>query len=254
MKIFLPWLGEFGTELLRWVPRAKAEIDYKVICYEEGKDCIYPDADERHIIPRIDEYKRKCAGSLNQFEIWDEIKSVYKNRKVTYCVPSSTIGYGQFKPFAPQVPKLDFECDVAIFPRWRHNTERRNWQQWPILVEMLLAEGLNIFVCGHPDSSFDLKCNGSGNYNNPLEASIWAIKHSKIRFGLTTALTVMSLYCEKRPWIIVHESGRLSEKDRAGPNLIYFKYADIGKVGWDIKPLYSQPKRLVEEICQNIEL
>lgn len=247
MKVYLPWLGEFGNELLRWVPMVKTDRGEKVICHEAGKECLYPDATVRHVVPRIAETDRKCAGAVSQMQIWNEIRAEYGDAE--YIVPSSLYPLrSEYERFAPETKDFGFECDVAVFPRWRHNTTRKNWEAWPGFIGMLLAEGLNVFACGHPDSSFPVACWAAWDFENPLEASIWAIKHSKLRIGLTTALTVMSLYCGMKPWIIITEKGTVSHIGNEGPNTKYFDYADINDVGWRVLPLYHDPRQIVAEV------
>ena len=115
------------------------------------------------------------------------------------------------------------------------------------------ANGYSVFACGHPDSSFKLNCPCAWDYNNPLEASIWAIKHSKIRIGLMTALTVLSLYCEKRPWILTTERGMKCNIGKDAPSYNYFWFADWKKVGWRTYPFLNNYIKMIpfieEQLC-----
>jgi len=240
MKVYLPWLGEFGNELLRWVPAVRNCQEPRIACYEEGKDCLYPCADGRHIVPRVNEQDRVCSGALTQKSVWDEVKKTL-GPDHEYITPSTLMPlYPEYQHFEPLTKDFGFSCDIAVFPRWRHNTKRLNWENWPKFVSLLQATGYRVFACGHPDSSFNVDCPAAWDYDNPLEASIWAIKHSKIRIGMITALTVMSLYCGKEPWVLVNQRGMKCNTGRDAPNFAYLWFADWQGVGWRVYPYLNQ--------------
>jgi hypothetical protein len=110
-----------------------------------------------------------------------------------------------------------------------------------------------VFACGHPDSSYKINCPCAGDYDNPLEASIHAIKNSTLRIGCNTALNILSLYCGKQPWIIITEKGMSCNIGKDGVNYNYYWFADHKKVGWKVFPFYNEPERMLPFICENIE-
>lgn len=243
MRVYLPWLGEFGSELLKWVPRINADKTEKVVCFERGKECLYPTG-QPHIVERVSESDRKCSGALIQQTVFDEIRGVYGDAE--YIMPT-TIGSPGFPEgiFEPDVPEFGFKCDIVVFPRWRHNTKRLNWELWPEFVRWLQAHGYDVFAAGHPDSSFEVECRAAWDYMNPLEASVYAIKNSRLRIGMMTALAVLSLYCGKSPWIMTTENGMKCNTGKDFPNFAYFWFADWKNVGWRTYPFLNNfPKML----------
>jgi hypothetical protein len=253
IRVYLPWLGEFGTELIRWVPGIYGDPGEKIVCHEAGKASIYPSAGRRIVIPRIREKDRKSAGSINQFEIWDRLKAQFGNDK-NYVHPKSTGGQGRRKLFVPNGKRFDFETDVVLFPRKRTNGARRNWDGWEPLAEALKAEGLRVFAAGHGDSSFHLNCHAAWDYCSRyhLDASIWAIKHSKLRIGMITSLSVLSLYCGRRPWVLTTADGRLCEKCREKPNINFLKWSDHLKVGWDVFNVLGDIPEIVKKVKEEL--
>lgn len=248
MKIYLPWLGEFGSEILRYVPLVYNDGGEKIVCHEAGKDCLYPKVTERHVVPKVQERLRVCAGSLNQYEIWDEIKTTYGSTH-NYIEPTPQIGLGT-QWFVPEVGSYDFTADIVLFPRWRHKGVKKNWDGWPNLIEMLVSEGHSVFCAGAEDMSYQVNCGCAWDYDNELEASIWAIKHSQIRIGINSALTVLSLMCGTKPWLLLTERGR--QCFRGGPNNYpnwrYYEAIDHLKVGWKLLPYMDEPKKIIREV------
>lgn len=256
MKVYLPWLGEFGTELIQYVPRVYADPNPKVVCYEQGKGTMYPSYTKRIVIPRIAEKRRKSAGGLDQFNIWEKLKMQFQlGDDKEYVIPKSTGIAGQRKYFIPKGRKFDFQCDVVLFPRKRTTGRRRNWPGWSDLADALKAEGLRVFAAGHGDSSFRLNCHAAWDYcsRNQLDASIWAIKHSQLRIGMITALSVLSLYCGRRPWVLTTKDGRLCEKCREKPNINFLKWSDHLDVGWDVYNILGDVPAIVEKIKESLE-
>lgn len=253
MKVYLPWLGEFGTEMIQYVPAIYGDPDEKIVCYERGKRPVYPSATKRIEIPRIKEADRKSAGSLNQYEIWDDLKAKLGNDK-TYFSPKTTGSGRRRKYFIPEGRKFDFSADVVLFPRKRHVGARRNWLGWEDLANALKAEGFKVFAAGHGDSSFHINCHAAWDYcsKHHLDASIWGIKHSKLRIGMITALTIVSLYCGRRPWILTTEDGRVCEKCREGPNISFLRWTDHQKVGWDILNILGDIDMIVKKIKESL--
>jgi len=249
MKLYLPWVAEFGSELLKHVPMIYADKEEKIVCYEEGKDCLYPNAEHRHTIPRINESIRNTAVSLNQDEIWSAIKEQY-GPGYQYITPSTAYNIRTAQFFVPETRDYDFETDVVVFPRWRHTCVRKNWDKWPGLIEMIQAEGHRVFSGGAGDMSFKAKCPAAKDYDNELEASIWAIKHSKLRIGINSALPILSLMCGMKPWILTNEQTAHCIQNRPGDfiNWTYYYAADHLTVRWKILPYLEEPKKIIREV------
>ena len=248
MKIYLPWLGEFGTEVLRYVPLVHADQGPKLVFCEEGKEALYPEGENLRVIPKIKETERKCAGSTNQNVIWDQIKTEYGEEYV-YVHPASTIRYSTKGYFHPKpLNPYDISTDIVIFPRWRHNTKRMNWPYWEKLVDILTHSGYSVFAAGTKDMSFELNCPCAWDYDRELDASICAIENSKIRIGLITALDLICMLCGKPPWVLLTEEGMKSIIGRDVANLSYLWQTDIHDVGWKILPYWNEPYKILNEV------
>jgi len=255
MKVYLPWLGEFGNELLRWVPAIYNDPGDKIVCYEAGKECLYPRGTEFYVIPRIEATQRVCSGSLNQVELWAEIRARL-GPDHEYIEPHSTWPMAAITDefFVPETPDYGFECDVAIFPRLKKQGPFKNWEHWQYVVDELKERGLRVFACGHKDSSYDVDCPTAWDYEDSLAASIYGMIHSTVRIGPSTALTILSHYCNKSVWVLCLGEGSPAAVERTLPNFRYAKYADRGGVGIKVVPYMSEPERVVGEICTSIGL
>lgn len=248
MKIYLPWLGEFGSEILKYVPIVYKDKEEKIVCCEAGKGCLYPTATQRYEIPKVEEAVRACAGSLNQYELWDDVKTQYGS-DYEYIEPTMQVEVGS-DWFVPITKFYDFKADIVVFPRWRHTGKRKNWEGWPDLVDSLNAEGYSLFSAGASDMGYKIDCRQAGDYDNELEASIWAIKHSRIRIGINSALTVLSLMCGMKPWLILTEQGKQCFPGNSNDyvNWRYYEAIDHLKVGWKVVPYMTEPRKIVREI------
>jgi hypothetical protein len=164
-------------------------------------------------------------------------KRLYQKRK--WFVPGTIKDYG-------------FDVDVVIFPRRRHVAARKNYKMWPEIVEMLKAEGLSIFAAGHRDSSFHVDCVSAWDYENDLDATIWALKNSQIRIGRITALTVLSLLCGMKPTVMTTSWGTLAEGGRDKPNWSYLKTCDHMGVGYNVIEGSEEPFKILGGIVNEI--
>lgn len=110
-----------------------------------------------------------------------------------------------------------------------------NWDGWHELILSLQSHGLRVFAAGHRDSTEPLPCPGIWDYfeNTDLDASIHAIKNSKIRIGPTTALHLLSLMCGMPATVLTTEDGRIHPNANAKPTLSFLATADHLNVGYD---------------------
>lgn len=247
-RIYLPWLGEFGSELLKYASIAYADKGEKIVFHEEGKEAIYPNANGRVIIPKIAERHRHCAGSPLQTDIWDKIKERF-GYDYEYITPSTTPGRVPMEFFHPEpFRRYDIQADVVLFPRWRHTARHMNWPHWEYLIHALQSNGHSVFAAGTKDMSFDMYCPCAWDYDRELDATICAIEYSKIQIGLMTALQVLALMCEKSPWVILTADGMKSTRRGASPNFQYLRQADHAKVGFRVLPYWGDPQEIVKEI------
>ena len=232
--ICLPVTNEFGGELLKNVYHVNGIDGHKVVCHEKGKECLYPGADERFYVEKdatIEDIMVKYGRDLTIIPI----------DAVSYCE--------KIKPFIPEVKNYGFTTDVVVFPRNKANNGAMNWGGWKELIDKLQSNGIRVFAAGHPDySSHFNKCESAWDYDNYLEATIHAIKNSRIRIGLITGLSVLSLMCGKDVWVLTAPSGNKSLLANIGPNVGYLHWADHTKAGWRLVPHLDNINHISYEI------
>ena len=235
MKVYLPYRGEFGGELLKIVPRINGDPSPKVVCHAIFKDCLYPSAEHYNV---------------DLYETSEQIMDIL-GKDYEYIKPLGA--KYQAKWFVPESVGCFFKTDVVIFPRKKKNMAAMNWDEWGSIVQMLKAEGINVFAAGHKDYSYHLDCHSAWDHLDSLGATIHAIKNSKVRIGLITALHVLSLMCGKNCIVLTSKAGNKSIRSNAGPNLSYLKFADHLNAGWQVWPLLENPKKIVKGIICNIK-
>lgn len=254
MKAYLPFLGEFGGELLKVVPQINGAPNPKIVYCEKGKGTLYPSATKLIEIERVPESTRETFLSRNTDKIFEEIRSdasLLSSYKMIQFVDPLRVGCPA-KWFVPEAEgNYGFDCDVVLFPRKRSYRAILNWNGWEDLVIALQSEGLSVFAAGHRDSSVKLPCQGIWDFDKgtDLDVTIHAIKHSKLRIGALTALHVLSMMCGKSPIVLTTEDGRMHPKVNNKPNLSYLEYADHLNVGqevlssFDIQDIVNSVKR-----------
>ena len=245
MKIYLPYIGEFGGELLTFVPRIhglEEPADY-VYC-EEGKACLYPNVKILHEL------------KINE---GDNIKKTYKkiigiNKNTHQWIKPKQIGVAR-RFFEPKINPTKYDSgkiDVVIFPRKKTKVHGKNWNDWQAVVEKLKMNGVTIFAAGSREYSYDLNCHAAWDYDNCLEASIWAIQNSTIRIGIITALHVLSMMCKAKPIVLTNKKGMSALISNTRPEYNYLKIADHGNVGYESWPYLEDKEKVINEIYRRL--
>lgn len=254
MRVYLPWLGEFGSELLFWVPAVYADRGEKVVCHELGKAQVYPDpGSRRYEVDRVTDRARKSNGALGQWEVFQQVR-LYFGPRCEYVEPRRLKGQAR-RFFVPEARhKYPRErWDVVVFPRRRQNVATKNWKGWPDLVAALKSEGLSVFAAGHGDSSFKVPCAAAWDWQDPLDATIWALKHSRLRLGMMTALTVLSLMCGRAPLVLTTPDGKQDLGGKQGPNWKYLRECDHLKAGWEEVRLLGDVRGIVRDLVRRLK-
>lgn len=250
MKIILPWLYEFGGELLKAVPGVqlrKYSGPRVIAVVEEGKECLYPEI-EKHIIPPVD---RKTIRSIRDNWVYDELRAKWPNDQfiMPYNFQPNIKGY-----FIPQVPNLKFKADVVIFPRKKSGAANWSKQAWQLIVAALNSKGHGVFAAGIESQSWHLEdCLNAWEWNNPLESSIYAIQNSLVRIGPITGLQVLSLICAKRPLLLTGPNFEKGVDTREKPNLDYLRVSDHKQVGFTQVPFMHAPPHVAGVIFYEIK-
>jgi len=228
--VCLPITYEFGGELLKNVYQVNGIDEYKTVCLQKGSECLYPSANRFHYIKKDTTDDEIIASFGDKFE----------------CIRAKQ--YSR-RPFIPKTKKYDFNTDIVVFPRFKAKIRSVNWKGWRDLVDRLQNKGIRVFAAGHPEYSHQLQCESAWDYDNYLEASIWAIRHSIIRIGLITALSLLSLMCGKDALVLTSPKGGKGLITKVEPNYNYLHCMDHKKVGWRIVPHLDD----ISEIIRSVE-
>jgi hypothetical protein len=251
-KFWLPWLGEFGTELLFWTPVVNADNNSESIkCIERGKHPVYRGSNFVEINP-IPENVRGSNGSKIQQDIFTRLKRRF-GTGFEYVEPKRNTRFPRIW-YEPKIPSKRYneKYDIVIFPRWRHIAARKNYPHWPQIVDRLTAEGFIVFAAGIADCSYRLNIPAAWDFREPLEATIYAIKNSIERIGLITALHVLSLLCGVVSTVMVKTDGQAAMYGTEGPNYQYLKWVDHKGVGWKTIKGMEAPETIVRQVVETV--
>ena len=246
VKVYLPCQQEFGYELLHVVPRINGDTDEKIIVHERDKNSLYPNATKRLIITPMNSSVKGVGVEKTTKEIWNSVKE-YFGPGHKYIEPA--LIRGERKWFVPQVRDLEFEIDVVVFPRKKKYMAAKNWSQWHELVDALKAEGLKVFAGGCGFSSEHVNCPSAWDYANHLDATIYAILHSKIRLGIITALHILSVMCGRETWVLTNKKGMSHIRSNTPPNISYIRTADHLNAGVKTIPLLEDVRGIVNAVA-----
>jgi len=248
IRVYLPWTGEYGAMMRYHVPAVKADPNPKIVCHEAGMECVYPEADGRQIINHIPDELRRDAGSIIDKQLEAEIREKLGNDKM-YLTTKNVIRMSNREYFVPKVTKeYNFDADVVLFARDRFWVPRENWPYWSDVAEGLKAAGIRSFIGGFQDESFQLDLPSAWDYDNPLEAIIWAIKHSKMCLGTSTGLTLLCRLCGVRPHVLVTADGYTELAKARKSSAQHLGECDHLEVGSEVVPLMEDPHGVVEYI------
>lgn len=247
--IWLPYCGEFGTKLRDQVAFVHADKSDKIVCCEAGDEYLFPDV-ERFVIPRIEnDSLRGYNGNGKDEEIFKRIKEHF-GKDYEYITPLQLRRENRPREFfVPKCQKnYDFETDVMIFPRGRQlRSSQLNWSYWEILVKDLREKNISIFVGGLRENSKDIGCLSAWDFDNPTDATIWGIQHSKIRIVTASGGSWLSLLCGKSVLIIIYS------EDWFKPCIPDYQILDHLKVRWQTINSWNNYKPVLEKIIQELK-
>lgn len=252
-RVYLPWLGEFGSMISYYVRAVYADNNPKIVCHEKGLDCLFPKAEFHYVFDRIPIRDRGDAGARNQGErnqkIMDELGPNHE-----YIISQRTMSLPK-KSFIPQpLNRYEIKTDLVIFARNLKRTNWRTWSYWPQVFQALKDTGISIFNAGEADSSYHFDCPSSWDFENPLEATIIAINNSKIRLGTGTGTLMLSVFCGKQPTVILTENGCVDLKDKMSFAIKQHQSVDQLGVGWRTLPYLKDWQKVVESIKHDFKL
>lgn len=193
--VFLPYYGEFGTGITRYVLRFHyTNAKHKIACIPHGYECLFPDAKEfiyQYPGPKWNEYKgekwlynngrnprrfhpvkdvvhtkyaRKCFvwdGKLKE-EFSDFIHKNYSNVTVRNLVATyqamDPITNTPVRTFAKIPFKNPNKYGIkvdVVFANRKNDTDVRSFQKWGHVVNYLKSKGFTVGGIGKKGSSFE---------------------------------------------------------------------------------------------------
>lgn len=250
MRVYLPFLGEFGWYLMTWVKQFHADkCPEKVICCKRGHECLFPTAlGFFYDWQDIDDSNK--AGIYENFSheaaLREKIHLQYPNHCLEFISPSRSGWHDKhdyasntFKPICA-FPR-DLKADVVITPRHRQVDIRRNWTQnnWQYVVDRLVQKGISVGVCGAKDSTFHLNNVKHKSYDHvDVESDVEMMNNAKLVVTQESGLQYLSFMCERPTFCIDHyHKDHGSELHR--PQHVPFK---------EVSYVWHQPELLVQEI------
>lgn len=201
--IYLPFRGEFDHKIMwhvPWVYQEKA----RVVCCEEGKECLFPTAEEIIYVPSLADRSRGHRTASDGVFL-QRLRSQLGNTKGPLPgLPKNMKTLPRFTP-TPGT-EAGIETDILICPRRREVAPMRNWQHWDALVQCLSSH--RVFAAGAPGSSVtELDCDASWNYARYLDATIEAMLSAKLVVATDTGLAHLALLCGRPLLVICHADG-----------------------------------------------
>ncbi|WP_321376962.1 glycosyltransferase family 9 protein [Trichococcus shcherbakoviae] len=170
--VILPWVGEFGWQIMQHVRYVNAHPSkYKIVCCQHGHECLYPTAAELftdwdHPIPDAS----RCNGT-NYYDgaardrFYDKLRprlaaaypecEIVSPEYICHWHMSDAPGY----KFHPKVCQALPVVDVVIGPRRRDFDDTRNWDHWPELTRILQSFGLSVGVVGREETCIHCQAN-----------------------------------------------------------------------------------------------
>lgn len=252
IRIYLPFLGEFGWYIFCFVKKIHGETGVrKIVCCKKGHECLFPTAtyffyDWNDISDNIK------AGIhpnfLHETELKDRILKHFnlKEEDVEWSSSSSSGWHDKHQyadnVFIPQpVHPQGLQADVVITPRFRKVDEHRNWKKenWQLVVDELSSMNISVAVCGSKDSSYHLQNVKFNSWDYiDIDSDIELMKNAKLVITQESGLQYLSFLCQK-PTMCIDHYHKQHGADLHRPKHIPFK---------EIYYVWNDPKLLVKEI------
>jgi len=247
--VYLPFTGELGSSLLRWIPTVLAAPEPKIICHAPGDEALFPNV-ARHLVPRPSAELSGGAGSKDDAERWQTIKATL-GPDMTYVEPAALDLATPLPPTRPTGSSLNLSPDVVLLPRDKWYAANRNWSNWNVIASRLKAAGLDLFVAGLPETTFDLGTPAAWDYDRPLDATLAALAGARLVVGPPTGTALLALMVGAPLWVVCTADGRCAPNGLSVPHG-YFVLADLDGIGYRLAPYWDAPERLAEEIVRAI--
>jgi len=250
MKVFLPFIGEFGWYLMNHVKRIHADpAPDKIVCCKKGHECLFPTASQFYYdwADVADGYKAGIHDDAShEPALQQAITQHFQLDEVEWDTPT-THGWHDKHTYAAHTfkPKCllpyELKADVVITPRFRQMDSLRNWpiENWQFVVDQLNLRNISVAVCGAEGSSYHLegvKFN-SWDYTD-VDSDVELMNSAKLVITQESGLQYLAFLCEKPTFCIDHYH-KDHGSDLHRPMQVPFK---------EVNYVWNKPQLLVQEI------
>lgn len=212
---YLPFRGEFGWYIMSFVKKIHGDSrSNKIVCIKAGHECLFPSATNFYYdwkdIP--DNHKAGVIAMNDEETIKENIISRFPNNEIEF-VSHTEIGWHNKHSFAqhtfiPQSKnKFGLNVDVVITPRNRDMDRGRNWgcQNWQIVVDKLVANGITVGVCGARETTCQLENVLHKSYDYiDVDSDVEMMNNAKLVITQESGMQYLSFLCQRPTWSIGH--------------------------------------------------
>lgn len=210
MKVVLPFRGEFGIKVYWYVPAVHAIPGEKVVYGEAGQEALYPSARFVSVRRHPDDGKRRNHYHTDG----DFVREIEARARREYgpgvelLKPTAKSRRARFVP--EPVERYGIRADVVVCPRWRQYGASKNWGAWPLVVDRLMREGLDVFAAGARESSYDVNCETAWDHPRDLDATLEAMHSAKLVLATDAGLAHLAVLAGRPLLMVVHEKNRIA--------------------------------------------
>lgn len=257
--VFLPFLGEFGIMIFKYIKFVHFyQCPHKIVMCPKEDRIFYPSANEFIDFPSIckkhHSYNNMVSGeAYKKYKQISEIAlGLYPNSHIPFFEDKYTKNqdiYGEvnFKLniHAPKTKRFD----ITIGTRKKKSHESGNYQHWNKISKQLTDSGIKVAVVGHKDFSSNL-CGAyhSWQFGNNSISSCLFLCSSKLYLGTDSGISHLACFLQipsiiiSPPNILVWGRGNML-KQLSNTNKNFIKTVD----GWD------NPDLVVSEILKYLD-
>lgn len=214
---FLPWRGEFGMMLMKWVRHVHGyQANTKIVCTTRGSEALYPSATEFfYDWEPVDDIKKNCRllnGSDNHrylCGVREQLRKVHPTAEFVY--PTMYLPNNRAWNFTPQ-PKITrgLVADIVVGPRFRQYGMGRNFAHWQEIITKFNSWGLKVGAIGAANTSITNLANvvhKSWDYDF-LDAGIELLRNCKLAIMSCSGPAHLAVLCGAPLKVIYDRPGK----------------------------------------------
>jgi hypothetical protein len=234
--VFLPWIGEFGVMLLRWVRYVHwYEATEKIVCCRRGFEVFFPSATAfLYDWPDLLEDRDRVGdgdthnASAPLLAYGEELKKLYPRH--IHVLPHHDRGKQCGLKAFSLVPAVvrGLSTDVVLGVRSRQYKPARNWSYWECLAKSLSSDGYSIGLVGQKGTSQDLVSATvrAWDWGDDPSASIELLSNCRLYIGTDSGASHLAAFCSAPSLVFQYDGdgvGHHVDKMQA-INLSYFQF------------------------------